>query len=139
LLEKAVRGCGLGDKVLFVGFQADPAAWYPAMDAFVLPSLTEGTPMALLEAMANGLPVIASSVGGVPAILSNGENGILVPQADPTGLVEAMQAVAGSRELRMKLSDGAILSVRENHDVNSWIRKVCEVYRTMLQENRGSR
>lgn len=139
LLEKEVQGCGLGDKVLFVGFQADTAAWYPAMDAFVLPSLTEGTPMALLEAMANGLPVIASSVGGVPAILSSGENGILVPPADPTGLVEAMQAVAGSRELRMKLSDGAIRSVRENHDVNSWIRKVSEVYRMMLQENRGSR
>lgn len=139
LLEKEVQDYGLGDKVLFVGFQADTAAWYPAMDAFVLPSLTEGTPMALLEAMANGVPVIASSVGGVPAILSNGENGILVPPADPTGLVEAMKAVAGSRELRMKLSDGAMRSVRENHDVNSWKRKVNEVYRTMVQENRSGR
>jgi len=135
-LENAVRESGLTHQVLFVGFQSDTEAWYPAMDAFVLPSLTEGTPMVLLEAMAHGIPVIATSVGGVPAILSGKENGILVPPADPTRLLEAMRIVAGDPDLRRRLSDGGIRSVHEGYDVTSWKRKLREVYTTTLRESR---
>src|SRR5262249_7680260 len=78
-LERAVRSLELGERVIFAGFQTDTAPWYAAMDAFVLPSLTEGTPMVLLEAMASGIPIIASSVGGVPAMISSGKHGLLVP------------------------------------------------------------
>lgn len=137
-LDQAVRDAGLEDKVLFVGFQNFTASWYPMMDAFVLPSLTEGTPMALLEAMANGLPVIATSVGGIPAVLSSGENGILVPPADPDGLFDAMRSIAENDDLRTRLSIGAIASIRRDYSVRKWIKKVVEVYTTTLQQTRGT-
>lgn len=133
VLEQSVRDFGLADKMLFAGFQSDTAGWYAAFDAFVLPSLTEGAPMALLEAMANGLPVIATSVGGVPALLSKGENGMLVPPGDPEKLLEAMRSIAGDRDLRTRLSGGALRSIQRNHDVRDWIKKVIEVYTAAVQ------
>jgi glycosyltransferase involved in cell wall biosynthesis len=135
-LEQAVRSFGLAGKVIFAGFQSNTAEWYPAMDAFVLPSLTEGTPMVLLEAMANGIPVIATSVGGVPAIISSGENGILVPPADPSRLLEAMQSVAGDGDLRKRLCARATDLIRRDYNVADWIRKVAGVYTATLQESR---
>ena len=133
-LERSVRDLELTGRVIFAGFQADTAAWYPAMDAFVLPSLTEGTPMVLLEAMANGIPVVATTVGGVPAIIASGENGILVPPADPSRLLEAMQSVAGDGDLRKRLCAKATDLIRRNYNVADWIRKVTGVYTATLQE-----
>jgi glycosyltransferase involved in cell wall biosynthesis len=127
-LERTARAFDLGERVIFAGFQTDTAQWYSAMDAFVLPSLTEGTPMVLLEAMASGLPLIATAVGGVPAMIRNGENGLLVPPANPMRLLEAMQATAANRELRERLSVGAAGSVRRDHSVAAWIEQVADVY-----------
>lgn len=135
-LEDAVRSHELTERVFFAGFQPDTAAWYPAMDAFVLPSLTEGTPMALLEAMAIGLPVIATSVGGVPALVSNGENGILVPPSDPSSLQGAMQSIARDGDLRRRLCSRALDLIRRDYNVPDWIRNVTEIYATTLQEAR---
>ncbi len=131
-LERAVRAFGLSERVIFAGFQTDTAPWYSAMDAFVLPSLTEGTPMVLLEAMASGLPIIATAVGGVPAMIRSEENGLLVPPADPMRLLEAMQATAANRELRERLSAGAAGSVRSEHSVAAWIQQVADVYTATL-------
>lgn len=133
-LEEAVRSFGLTGRVIFAGFQSDTAEWYPAMDVFVLPSLTEGTPMVLLEAMTNGIPVIATSVGGVPAIISSGENGILVPPADPARLLEAMQSVAADGDLRKRLCARAIDLIRRDYNVADWIRQVTGAYTMTLQE-----
>ncbi|MGH8542281.1 MAG: glycosyltransferase family 4 protein [Gammaproteobacteria bacterium] len=134
VLDQAIRDAGIEGKVFFAGFQNSTVAWYPMMDAFVLPSLSEGTPMALLEAMTNGLPIIATSVGGIPAILSCGENGILVPPTDPYALLDAMRSVAENKELRDRLSTGAIRSIRRHYSVGNWITKVAEVYTTTLQQ-----
>jgi len=127
-LEQTVRDFGLTAKVKFAGFQRDTGAWYPAMDAFVLPSLTEGTPMVVLEAMAHGVPVIATSVGGVPALVANGRTGLLVPPARPLELLEAMQSLLGDGELRRRLRDCAADRVRTHYGVGSWTRKVSQVY-----------
>jgi glycosyltransferase involved in cell wall biosynthesis len=127
-LEQSVRAVGLSRAIQFVGFQSDTARWYSAMDAFVLPSLTEGTPMALLEAMACRLPVIATAVGGVPAILSDHENGILIPPADHAALLDAMRVVANDPALRARLSNGAIGVVRERYGVEAWKDGIRRVY-----------
>jgi glycosyltransferase involved in cell wall biosynthesis len=127
-LEKTVHDLGLVAKVAFAGFQSDTAAWYHAMDAFVLPSLTEGTPMVVLEAMAHGVPVIATSVGGLPAVIASGENGILVRPAQPSELLGAMRSIAGNRELRRRLCGNAADAVRRDYGVDDWIRKVSQVY-----------
>lgn len=135
-LEQHARARGIDDRVHFVGFQSDTSAWYQAMDAFVLPSLTEGTPMALLEAMAQGLPVVATSVGGVPAVVTHRENGLLVPPGDSDSLLAAMNEVARDCALRNQLSAGAIRTVRDRYGVEAWTGKMRDLYRTTAQERR---
>jgi len=133
-LEHQARNLGVAARVTFTGFQSDTAPWYSAMDAFVLPSLTEGTPMALLEAMAYRLPVIASAVGGVPAMLSDRENGILLPPGDIAQLGQAMRTLTTTPGLRETLSEAGVQSVRGRYDVRSWIRSVRDVYAETLAD-----
>jgi glycosyltransferase involved in cell wall biosynthesis len=135
-LEQAVGNFALRDRVIFTGFQTDTSEWYPVMDAFVLPSLTEGTPMVLLEAMANGIPVIATSVGGVSAMIANGSNGILVPPADVPKLLEAMQIIASDGDLRERLRINATKFIRRSHCIDRWIEQMTEAYATTLQQYR---
>ena len=127
-LEAGVHRAGLAGHAIFAGFQNDTGYCYAAMDAFILPSLTEGTPMALLEAMAHGLPVIASAVGGVPAVLRNDDNGLLIMPGDPGALAQAMVRIGESRELRARLGAQARRSVLEAHDVSDWARQMWQVY-----------
>jgi glycosyltransferase involved in cell wall biosynthesis len=137
-LLEATRARGLEGKVDFVGFQSDTAPWYETFDAFVLPSLSEGTPMALLEAMAHRLPSVATAVGGVPQVVSDRENGLLVPSADRTKLCEAMRSLMTNAPLRAKLSDGAVELVRASYGVDAWIEHVQDVYAKALDNNRRS-
>jgi glycosyltransferase involved in cell wall biosynthesis len=131
-LLEATRSRGLEGKVDFVGFQSNTAPWYETFDAFVLPSLSEGTPMALLEAMAHGLPSVATAVGGVPQVVSDGENGLLVPSADRTKLCDAMRSLMTNAQLRAKLSEGAVELVRGSYGVDAWIEHVQDVYAKAL-------
>jgi len=137
-LERMTTDLGLSERVEFLGFQADTTPWYSAMDAFVLPSLTEGTPMALLEAMAHGLPAIASAVGGVPAVIANKRNGLLVPPGDQHRLVDAMRLVATRPALRSILSAAGLQLISETYDVKSWVKRVREFYRTAMTGPHGT-
>jgi glycosyltransferase involved in cell wall biosynthesis len=133
-LEEMVRRAGLSERVIFAGFQSDVSPWYAAMDVFVLPSLTEGTPMALLEAMARRIPVVASAVGGVPAIISSGVNGLLVPPADTRALSDAIRMMADSGGLRQALSAAGQATVLERYNVSTWVNRVRAVYQQALGE-----
>jgi glycosyltransferase involved in cell wall biosynthesis len=135
-LLEATGSRGLTGKVDFVGFQSDTAPWYEAFDAFVLPSLSEGTPMALLEAMAHGLPSVATAVGGVPQVVENGASGLLVPSADQSKMCEAMRCLMTNAQLRAKLSQGAVELVRSSYGVDAWIENVRSVY-TKTLDNAG--
>jgi glycosyltransferase involved in cell wall biosynthesis len=137
-LLEATRSRGLEGKVDFVGFQSNTAPWYETFDAFVLPSLSEGTPMALLEAMAHGLPSVATAVGGVPQVVSDGENGLLVPSADRTKLCDAMRSLMTNAQLRAKLSEGAVELDRGSYGVDAWIEHVQDVYAKELDNVRRS-
>lgn len=138
LLRDDAARIGLGDRVLFVGFQDDPDAWYPAMDVFVLPSLTEGTPMVLLEAMSSGLPVIATAVGGVPSIVTDRKDGLLVPPADVTRLADAMSALIADRRLRSVLGEQASASILERFDVRAWVGDMRDIYEATIREKRAN-
>ena len=131
--EAAANRPELAGRVTFAGFQRDPGEWYPAMDAFVLPSITEGTPLALLEAMAHGIPVVASAVGGVPAVVTHGHSALLVPAADAAALADAMSSLAASAELRGRLATEARLVVEQQYNVTQWIRHIVDVYRSSLE------
>jgi glycosyltransferase involved in cell wall biosynthesis len=99
-LEALVTAQGLGERISFLGVRSDIPALMNAADAYVMASAREGTPTALLEAAATGLPVVATSVGGIPDVVLDQESGFLVPPRDHVSLANKMIAV-------MELSEAA--------------------------------
>jgi glycosyltransferase involved in cell wall biosynthesis len=120
-LEAAARGALPAGAVRFVGAVADPAPWYWAADGFVLPSRFEGLPLALLEAQAAGLPVVAADAGGVREGLADGVAGRIVPREDAAALAGALAAVASDRA---KASAMGAAGARRAHDEWEWERMV---------------
>jgi glycosyltransferase involved in cell wall biosynthesis len=97
-VKARARELALGDACEFVGYYSEPlgrTAFMDSLDVFVLPSFAEGTPNCIVEAMAHGVPVIASAVGGIPDML-DADCGILVPPGDPAALADAMMLLAGN-------------------------------------------
>jgi glycosyltransferase involved in cell wall biosynthesis len=105
-LEAMSRQFGLDARVQFLGMRDDVPSILRNLDVFVLPSRTEGLPMALLEAMAAGLPIVATAVGGVPEAIRDGETGILVPPERPDELAGAILRLASDEALRNRLAAG---------------------------------
>jgi glycosyltransferase involved in cell wall biosynthesis len=98
---------GVAERVLFTGQRPGVADLYGAFDLFVLSSLHEGLPLALLEAMASELPVIATSVGGIPEVVTDGRDGLLVSPRDPGALADAMRSIARDEETAARLAAAA--------------------------------
>jgi glycosyltransferase involved in cell wall biosynthesis len=98
---------GLGDRFQFLGQRDDVPQLLAGADAFVLPSLHEGLPVALMEATSVGLPIVATSVGGVPQILEDEVDALLVPPGDPGALAAAMTRLASDQQLRERLGRAA--------------------------------
>ncbi|MBJ6984071.1 glycosyltransferase [Luteimonas sp. MC1750] len=102
-LERQAQALGIAERVLFAGTRRDVPKLLPGVDVFALPSLTEGLSIALLEACAAGLPVVASDVGGNPEIVRHGRTGLLVPVDDGDALRAALLRILGDRPLRLAL------------------------------------
>lgn len=131
-LEEQARG--LEKRVHFAGFRENPADWMRLFDCMVLPSLTEGTPNAVLEAMALQVPVIASSVGGVPDLIADERNGLLVPPGDAGALAAAMNRVLRAPQLCRRFMQGAA-DVSEEYSPTARREKFLAVYATVLEEH----
>jgi len=127
-LQALVKHHRLEGVICFAGFQHDVQDWLPALDVFVLPSLTEGTPMSLLEAMASNLPVVASAVGGIPQVLSTEQNGILVPPGEPGEIRRAVQRLYDDRALRDRIARAAGRTVQERYGIRDWVDKIEQEY-----------
>ena len=106
-LKQQATQLGIREQIHFAGFQGSPTEWMQMMDCLVQPSLTEGTPNTVLEALCLKLPVIASAVGGVPDLIVDGRNGLLVPAADVDQMTAAMKKMWLSPDLRNQLAAGA--------------------------------
>lgn len=132
-MMKLAKERNLVSRVIFLGFKKNIEDWLPILDLFVLPSLTEGTPMALLEAMSIGLPVIATSVGGVPNIIKDNENGIQVQPADYKEISRQIENFIRSPEFRKKISENAINTIKTKFNIQTWCRKIENVYETLLK------
>ena len=103
----AVAAAGLSERVRLPGQVADVAGLLAAADCFALASLSEGSPNALLEAMASGLASVATAVGGVPELVEDGVSGVLVPAGDPAALAEAILALRADPERAARLGRAA--------------------------------
>ena len=112
-LEAELRALSLGTEVRLLGFREDVNDLLRAADLFVVSSYLEGMGTATLDAMAAGLPVAATRVGGVPEIVSDGLTGLLVPPRDPGALAEAITRLALDPELRARLGSGGRVKVLE--------------------------
>jgi glycosyltransferase involved in cell wall biosynthesis len=102
------------------------------MDIFVLPSLNEGLPMTILEAMAASKPVIATRVGAIPSVIKDGENGLLVDPKDSEGLRNAIASLLSDPERRRRMGDQAHAWVGRNYTSEAMALKYREMYEEVL-------
>ena len=124
---------GLRDRVHLVGHRDDIERCLAGMDCFVFPSLNEGMGRALIEAMAAGLPVVASRVGGIPAIVRHEENGLLVAAGDSRALSEAVRRILSDSQLAGSLGRNASHSIGNEFGVKAMVDAVESVYRGAVQ------
>ena len=126
-LRDRVEALGLGDVVVLAGSRADVADLLPAFDVFALSSRFEGLPIALLEAMGSGLPCVATTVGGIPEVVTDGVDGVLVPAADPAALAAALGRLLGDRAQASELGRRAAVRATE-FDLPAAVRHIERVY-----------
>ena len=101
-------------------------------DVFVYPSYHEGMPMAVIEAMACGLPIIATRVGGLPDLVHPGLNGLLVPAGQPDQLANAIQQLVANPQMRYSMQAGSFRLAQENFDIEKLVLRLLDIYQAML-------
>lgn len=122
-----------GSSLEYVGQQENVLDIYQTADAVVMPSLAEGHPLTALEAMACGLPVIASRAGGLPEVVVEDETGLLVPVGDAAALAVAIRALAGDPERARALGAAGRRRVEQEFSVERMLERVARVYREVLE------
>ena len=133
-IKAMVGRWNLSENVIMTGQRKDISDLYALMDLFVLPSLWEGTPYALLEAMAAKRPVIATAVSGTVDIVRQGKTGILVPPEDPKALSLAIVQLLKDKKLAEKLGIGGRRLVEEKYQLKDQIRKLESFYLRIVEE-----
>lgn len=128
-LERTAARLGIEGRVRFPGARTDVPDLLGAMDVFALPSRWEGMPNALMEAMAAGLPVVASDVDGVRALIQQGETGWRVPAGDPAALAEALSSVIVDRERAVRVGSAARALMQESFSVDRMAEAFAALYR----------
>jgi glycosyltransferase involved in cell wall biosynthesis len=132
LLERRARELGVTRDMVFLGYQEDVAPFYAAFDALVLPSENEGTPVSVIEALAAELPVVATRVGGVPDVVTDGEDGFLVEAGATDDLAERLGRLARDPELRARMGKKGRERVLPRYAVERLVDDVDELYRSLL-------
>lgn len=127
------RRLGLEDRVIFLGFRGDVSPILAATDLVVHPSLFgEGLPLAILEALAAGRPVITTPVGGIPEVIRDGETGLLVPPGDRRALAEAIVQLLQEPEQASKLGSNAQSLVKDRYSAEAMVRKIERIYLSLV-------
>jgi glycosyltransferase involved in cell wall biosynthesis len=135
-LERQARVLGLGHDTRFLGNRRDVPALLAAADVFVLASLWEGLPLALLEAMAAGLPSVVTAVGGNPEVIDNGESGLLVPAADEPAFAAALRRLLRDPEQRRRMGQAARKKFNEQFSLRRFVETHENLYEAILAERR---
>lgn len=137
-LEDLCRSLEISGHVAFLGYQDRVEGLTADFDVFLLPSISEGLGLSLLEAMALGKPVVATEVGGIPEVVKSGVNGLLVPPGDDRALAEATIKILSSRQMAFSLGQAAKNTVFDKFSAQYMAEKTMEIYDKILQKE-GSR
>lgn len=137
-LEALTRALGMDGAVTFFGWRRDLAAVYGDLDVVVNASRNEGTPVALIEALAASRPVVATRVGGTPDLLGEGERGRLVPPGDPGALARAVLDTLEQSEATRRLARAGREHVLERHSVDRLVRDVDALYRDLRSAGKAA-
>jgi glycosyltransferase involved in cell wall biosynthesis len=133
-LEARAFALGLEGKVLFLGWRRDAAQWLAAADVFVMTSLWEGLPRALVEAMKSGLPAACYATDGVTDLIKDGENGCMVEPGDHGALAERVTALLKDEALRRRLGAAAAAAIGPEFDIDGMVREQEGLYARLLAE-----
>jgi glycosyltransferase involved in cell wall biosynthesis len=137
ILQARVTTAGLHQRITLPGYQTDMNRWWPQLDALVISSRTEGTPMILLEAMQAGVPVVAFSVGGIPDVLENRHNGLLAPPTDSAALARQIDTLLREPALARELIDNAKRTQLDRYDLKALAERWSQLYIRTAREARA--
>lgn len=137
-LEQDVGRLGIAGNVSFLGWREDLPSVLRSWSIFVLPSLDEGFGVAALEAMASGLPVVASDVGGLRELMQDGETGFLVPPEAPAEFAKKIRLLLENQELREKMGSAGRNRAEEDFSISTMVKKTADLYDALLEPGRNS-
>jgi len=123
-----INNRGLEDFIVFAGYVENVEDWLSAVDLLVIPSITEGLPLVALEAMRAGTPIVATQVGGLPDLLTNGETGILVPPKNADKLAEGIDKLLNNDSLAARIAARARKELENKYTAKSMIASIEELY-----------
>lgn len=127
-LRAEAERAGVANRIVFAGFRDDVPGVLAGCDVFCLPSLAEGMPLVVLEAMAQAKPVVATAVGGTPELVVDGETGILVPPGDAGELRQALGRILGDPELAARLGRAGRERVRRSFSAEAMSERILRIY-----------
>jgi glycosyltransferase involved in cell wall biosynthesis len=136
-LQAQARRLGIEDRVKFIPPMPDLSEFYPLLDYFVLPSFWEGMPLCILESMCLGIPIISTRVGGVPEILRDGENALLVNARDPAALANAACALLDDPALGPRLAARAREDFQAGYHADVMASRYLDLYRQFSGKRNG--
>jgi glycosyltransferase involved in cell wall biosynthesis len=137
-LENAASRLGLGQIVRFLGWRRDLATIYAATDVFALTSINEGTPVALIEAMASAVPGVSTSVGGVRDVIAHPGLGVLTPPGDASAFAAGVGELLRDPERRRRIGGSARAHVLERYTIERLVADIAALYADLLRARDGS-
>ena len=136
-LEQQVKDRSLQNRVEFCGYRSDIPDQLAMLNIYVQPSLYEGMPNSVLEAMASGLPIIATNVGGNSEVIIDNQTGFLVPSQNPNAIADKIAYIIEHPDVAMQIGQNARAYVKKNFSVENMVRKTNELFETVIQAKLG--
>lgn len=132
-IKEVIKSNNMQDLFILTGYQDDVYKFYPIIDVFFLPSLYEGLPMVILEAMAFKKPIVAMNVGSIDEVVKNDYNGALIEKGEYKEFINQLANLIDSKDKQIKFGINSYNHVLENYDINSYVDKLIKTYNNILE------